>query len=191
MELIFATHNKNKVNEIEQKLDGKFLVKGLTDINYHVEIPEDFDTLKENAAQKAETIFNETGKNCFADDTGLEVDALNGAPGVFSARYAGKHGDSKANIKKLLQNLKGVENRSARFKTVICIILNGEKHFFEGIAEGEITLEECGKEGFGYDPIFKPVGHNVTFAEMTLYDKNLISHRAKAFNQMLSFLLNQ
>ena len=188
MELIFATNNPNKVTEIQQKLNDRYTIKSLRDIGFDDDIPEDFETLKENAEVKADTIYKITGKNCFADDTGLEVDALNGEPGVYSARYAGIHGDAKANMKKLLQNLDGVENRTARFKTVICLILNGEKFFFEGIAEGEITKEESGAEGFGYDPIFKPKSYNITFAEMPLTEKNKISHRAKAFEKMLSHL---
>jgi XTP/dITP diphosphohydrolase len=188
MELIFATNNPNKVTEIQQKLNERYIIKSLRDIGFDDDIPEDFETLKENAEVKADTIYKITGKNCFADDTGLEVDALNGEPGVYSARYAGIHGDAKANMKKLLQNLDGVENRTARFKTVICLILNGEKFFFEGIAEGEITKEESGAEGFGYDPIFKPKSYNITFAEMPLDEKNKISHRAKAFEKMLAHL---
>jgi XTP/dITP diphosphohydrolase len=188
MELIFATNNPNKVTEIQQKLNERYIIKSLKDIGFDDDIPEDFETLKENAEVKADTIYKITGKNCFADDTGLEVDALNGEPGVYSARYAGKHGDAKANMKKLLQNLDGVENRAARFKTVIYLILNGEKFFFEGIAEGEITKEESGGEGFGYDPIFKPKSYNITFAEMPLTEKNKISHRAKAFEKMLNYL---
>jgi XTP/dITP diphosphohydrolase len=188
MELIFATNNPNKVTEIQQKLNERYIIKSLRDIGFDDDIPEDFETLKENAEVKADTIYKITGKNCFADDTGLEVDALNGEPGVYSARYAGIHGDAKANMKKLLQNLDGIEKRAAKFKTVICLILNGEKFFFEGIAEGEITKEESGAEGFGYDPIFKPKSYNITFAEMPLDEKNKISHRAKAFEKMLAHL---
>ena len=129
-----------------------------------------------------------TGKNCFADDTGLEVDALNGEPGVYSARYAGVHGDSEANMKKLLHLLKKSKNRAARFRTVICLIVNRHKLFFEGVAEGEITIRKSGAEGFGYDPIFKPIGYEITFAEMPLAEKNKLSHRAKAFEKMLSYL---
>jgi len=186
--LVFATHNPNKAKEIGAKLNNMFIVKSLSDIGFTHEIPEDFETLRENAEQKAETIFKATGEDCFADDTGLEVDALNGAPGVFSARYAGKDANSEKNINKLLTELQGVSNRTARFRTVICLIKQGEKHFFEGIAEGEILMAKTGNEGFGYDPVFKPKGFDVSFAEMSLQEKNAISHRALAFEKMLNFL---
>ncbi|MFY0675459.1 MAG: RdgB/HAM1 family non-canonical purine NTP pyrophosphatase [Bacteroidia bacterium] len=191
MELIFATNNSNKAKEIQQKVSKPYIIKSLKDIGFNEDIPEDYFTLKENAEVKADTIFNLTGKNCFADDTGLEVDALNGEPGVFSARYAGEHGNSLANIEKLLNELGDIENRTARFRTVICIIFNGEKLFFEGIAEGSITKELHGIEGFGYDPIFIPKGHEKTFAQMPIAKKNKISHRAKAFEKMLAFLKEQ
>ncbi len=188
MELIFATNNQNKVTEIQAKLNDGFYLKSLKDIGFYSEIPEDFETLEENAEQKADTIYKVTGKNCFADDTGLLVDELNGEPGVFSARYAGEHCNSKDNIYKLIKNLNGNENRNAHFKTIICLILDGEKHFFTGIAEGEITENVSGEEGFGYDPIFKPKGFDKTFAEMSMAEKNKISHRAKAFDKMIEFL---
>lgn len=188
MELIFATNNQNKVKEIRQKISGGYEILSLKDIGFTEDIPEDFETLKENAEVKAETIFKLTGKNCFADDTGLEVDALNGEPGVYSARYAGVHGDSEANMKKLLHLLEKSKNRAARFRTVICLIVNRHKLFFEGVAEGEITIRKSGAEGFGYDPIFKPIGYEITFAEMPLAEKNKLSHRAKAFEKMLSYL---
>lgn len=190
MELVLATHNPNKVKEIQSKLSHSFTLKSLSDIGFDKEIPEDFDTLRQNAEQKADTIYKAIGKSCFADDTGLLVNALNGAPGVYSARYAGEHCNSNDNINKLLNKLEGVGNRSAHFETVICLILNNKKYFFEGRAEGVITLERSGADGFGYDPIFLPNGYTQTFAEMSMNQKNRISHRAKAFTKLLAFIDN-
>ncbi|MGB0429539.1 MAG: RdgB/HAM1 family non-canonical purine NTP pyrophosphatase, partial [Bacteroidia bacterium] len=190
MELVLATHNPNKVKEIQSKLSHSFTLKSLSDIGFDKEIPEDFDTLRQNAEQKADTIYKAIGKSCFADDTGLLVNALNGAPGVYSARYAGEHCNSNDNINKLLKKLDGVGNRSAHFETVICLILNNKKYFFEGRAEGVITLERSGADGFGYDPIFLPNGYTQTFAEMSMNQKNRISHRAKAFTKLLAFIDN-
>ena len=188
MELIFATHNPNKVREISTKLGKGFQLLSLRDIGYSNEIPEDHDTLEDNALQKARAIHAAFGKDCFADDTGLEVDALKGKPGVHSARYAGPECDSLQNIKKLLKEMKGVSQRSARFRTVIALIIDGKEHLFEGGIEGQITLSEKGLKGFGYDPVFVPKGHSITFAEMSLEDKNKISHRARAFAKMIEFL---
>ncbi len=188
MELVFVSGNNNKVKEISNKLPDFFSLKGLKDLNVFDEIPETSDTFKGNAQQKADYIFEKFGLNCFADDSGLEVDALNGAPGVYSARYAGNQKDDNANNLLLISKLKNETNRSARFKTVICLILEGKHYFFEGTVEGQIILEARGGDGFGYDPLFVPNGSNKTFAELTLEVKNQISHRAKAVEKMVSFL---
>lgn len=188
MKLLFATHNQNKVIEIAPLVPHHFEIVSLHDIGFHEDIPETAFTLEGNAILKAETIFRATGFNCFADDTGLEVEALNGAPGVFSARYAGEHKNAQDNMDKLLFELKGQENRNARFRTVICLILGGEKYMFEGIIEGQIETKRMGTGGFGYDPIFTPKGHHQTFAEMTLEEKSKISHRGLAFDQLIKFL---
>ncbi len=188
MELVFVSGNNNKVKEISNKLPDFFSLKGLKDLNVFDEIPETSDTFKGNAQQKADYIFEKFGLNCFADDSGLEVDALNGAPGVYSARYAGNQKDDNANNLLLISKLKNETNRSARFKTVICLILEGKHYFFEGTIEGQIILEARGGDGFGYDPLFVPNGSNKTFAELTLEVKNQISHRAKAVEKMVSFL---
>jgi XTP/dITP diphosphohydrolase len=192
-ELIFASHNKNKTKEIGALLGDLFQVVSLTDIGFNQEIIESGLTLKENAWIKASTINKQTSRNCFADDTGLLVDALNGEPGVFSARYAGLEKSDEKNMDKLLTNLSDKEIRTARFVTCICLIYKGENYFFEGTCEGEIIKEKRGSMGFGYDPIFLPTGLNNTLAELTLEEKNKISHRAKAFKKMEQFLkgLNQ
>jgi len=195
MEIIFATNNLHKLKEIGALLDQEFRLLGLRDLDITEEIPEDFETLEENASQKAWYIYNKTGKSCFADDTGLEVQALNGAPGVYSARYS-RMGQlsfpemeaAAGNIRKLLIEMEEKTNREARFRTVIALILNGDEYRFEGIVEGEITHETSGARGFGYDPIFKPKNCNLTFAEMDLEEKNSISHRAKAVQQLIEFL---
>jgi XTP/dITP diphosphohydrolase len=194
-QLIFATNNQHKIEEISALLGGKFKLLGLQDLNISEEIPEDYDTLEENASQKAWYIFKRTGKDCFADDTGLEVDVLNGAPGVYSARYS-RMGHptfpemevSRGNIKKLLLKMEGAEKRSARFRTVIALLMNGKEYQFEGVAEGAITLKASGEKGFGYDPVFVPRGYDSTFAEMDLSLKNQISHRARAVNRLVDFL---
>ena len=161
----------------------------LKDINCHADIPETADTLEGNAMLKAEYIFENYGLDCFADDTGLEVEALNGAPGVYSARYAGGEGhNAEANMQKLLQNMQGVQNRKAQFRTAICLILDGKKHLFEGIVKGEIIKEKRGSSGFGYDPIFVPEGYTKTFAELGNETKNKISHRALAVEKLCRFL---
>jgi XTP/dITP diphosphohydrolase len=188
MKLLFATHNQNKVIEIAPIVPQCFEIVSLQDIGFHEDIPETAQTLEGNAVLKAETIFKATGLNCFADDTGLEVEALNGAPGVFSARYAGEQKNAQNNIDKLLQELQEEQNRKAQFRTVICLILEGEKYMFEGIVEGKIETIRIGSGGFGYDPIFTPMGYNRTFAEMTLEEKSKISHRGLAFDQLIRFL---
>lgn len=187
MKLIFATNNNHKLTEISQLIRGITLVS-LMDIGFSEDIPEDFDTLEENALFKARYIFNRTGMNVFADDTGLEAEALGGKPGVHSARFAGEGRDFSANIDKLLELLDGKMNRNARFRTIIALILDGKEYIFEGIAEGVITKERRGTDGFGYDPVFLPAGMKKTFAEIPLEEKNLISHRARAFEKLRNFL---
>lgn len=189
MELIFASHNENKVSEIRAMLPDFVELKSLNDIGYHTEIDETGTTIEENSKIKAETIYKLTGKNVFADDTGLFVDALDGAPGVFSSRYAGT-GNSEDNIIKLLEELEGKENRNAHFKTVICLINNGKTHFLEGRVDGIILKEKRGDDGFGYDPVFLPENHELSFAEMDLNQKNKISHRYKAIQKLLDFIAN-
>jgi XTP/dITP diphosphohydrolase len=190
MKLIFATHNTNKILEIKSLLNNNIDVISLNELHDHDEIIETGITLIENASLKSNLIFKKHKINCFADDTGLEVDALNGEPGVFSARYAGEHGNSELNMQKLLSKLHGTNNRKARFKTVISLIIDGNEMLFEGIAQGEITVEKSGSFGFGYDPIFLPKGQNTTFANMTLEEKNKISHRAIAFKKLIDHLNN-
>lgn len=195
MEIVFATNNPHKLKEISKILSGKFKIMGLQELNISEEIPEDHDTLEENASQKAWYIQKRTGRNCFADDTGLEVEALGGAPGVYSARYSrmGKivfpdMSPAEGNIKKLLLEMKGSKERRARFRTVISLILDGEEHRFEGVCPGQISEAPSGSEGFGYDPVFIPDGYSSSFAEMDLEEKNLISHRAKAVQALVEFL---
>jgi len=187
-ELIFATNNLHKLTEIKSIIGDKFSIKSLQQIGCNEDIPETAPTLEGNALLKAEFVFNRYGKNCFADDTGLEIEALNGRPGVFSARYATNGHDFEANIDKVLSELSGIENRKARFRTVIALILDGSVHYFEGIVNGEIIAERKGGKGFGYDPVFLPDGYQLTFAEMSLSEKNTISHRAKAVNRLVEFL---
>lgn len=187
-ELIFATNNANKVNEIRSILGESFAIITLREAGIERDIPEPHETLHENAQEKSKTIHGLTGKNCFSEDTGLEVDALNGAPGVRSARYAGEEADAVANLKKLIVEMDGRTNRKARFRTVISLILNGTESFFEGVCEGSIALSAMGTEGFGYDPVFVPDGASVTFAEMDMATKNKYSHRKKAVAAMVDFL---
>lgn len=195
MQLVFATNNQHKLEEIDALLGEKFKLLGLRDLSISEEIPEDHDTLEANASQKAWFINKMTGQNCFADDTGLEVDALDGAPGVYSARYS-RMGDptfpdmdaAQGNIRKLLLKMEDVMERSARFRTVISLVLNGKEYQFEGVVEGRITSSPSGTKGFGYDPIFTPEGYDTTFAEMDLALKNKISHRARAVSQLVEFL---
>ncbi len=189
--LIFATNNANKVNEVRKVLGGRFQISTLKEAGINIDIPEPHSTLEENAFEKAQTIYNLTGTNCFSEDTGLEVQALNGEPGVKSARYAGEPASDKANIEKLLQNLAGKEKRDAQFRTVICLILNREKYFFEGICKGHIASEIAGSDGFGYDPVFIPDGDVRRFAEMTMEEKNTFSHRKKAMEKLIRFLEQQ
>jgi len=188
IELVFATNNQHKLREVQELLGNHFKVLSLSEIGINVDIPEDFDTLQENALQKAQYIYNRTGHSCFADDTGLEVDALNGEPGVFSARYAGESKSSKDNIKKLLANLEGVKNRKARFRTVIALIFDKQEYLFEGEVWGTIIETEQGSDGFGYDPVFLPDSYDNTFAQMPLELKNRISHRGIAVSKLITFL---
>ena len=189
MKIVFATNNLNKLTEIRNILGNRFEVVSLADIGCHDDIPEKGQTLKDNALLKAQYVYQKYHVNCFADDTGLEVDALGGAPGVYSARYAGGEGhDSEANMQKLLRELKNNNNRKARFRTVIALIIDGKNTFFEGIVNGNITQEKRGGEGFGYDPIFQPEGYAETFAEMGTGIKNQISHRARATKKLADYL---
>ncbi|MHC1730766.1 MAG: non-canonical purine NTP diphosphatase [Bacteroidales bacterium] len=188
MELVFATNNKHKVREISDLLDTNFRITGLSDLNITEEIPEEAETLEENALFKARYVHEKTGMNVFADDTGLEVTALGGAPGVWSARYAGESKSFDDNIDKLLREMQGVTDRSARFRTVIALILDKGEYLFEGIVEGEIITERKGNGGFGYDPVFRATGSEKTFAEIPLQEKNTISHRARAMRQLIEFL---
>ena len=187
--LVFATNNPHKLEEIKAILgDNKIEILSLSDINCHADIPETSDTLEGNARQKSLYIYEHYGMDCFADDTGLEVESLNGAPGVYSARYAGDGHDSQANMRKLLDEMKEKNNRRARFRTVISLIEKGEEQQFEGIVRGEILRETRGNSGFGYDPIFKPEGYEETFAELGNEIKNKISHRARAVNELCKYL---
>jgi XTP/dITP diphosphohydrolase len=188
--LIFASHNPNKTREIANLLNGTMLVQSLNDIGFTKEIIEDGLTLHENAHIKSSTIYQLTGLNCFADDTGLMVESLGGEPGVFSARYAGEEKDTSKNNQKLLSNLTNVANRNAKFVTVISLYLQGTEYFFEGILNGTITHQLIGEQGFGYDPLFMPIGSNRTLAQMSLDEKNKISHRKIAFKKMADFFLN-
>jgi len=188
MELIFASHNENKVTEIAALIGSGYSVKSLSAIGFNTEIIENGSTLTENALIKARTIYQATNKNCFADDTGLLVEALNNEPGVFSARYAGNQKNDHDNMNLLLENLKNKSNRNANFTTVIALIMDGKEYLFEGKLFGEIITEKIGSNGFGYDPIFKPKDFNITLAQMDLNKKNTISHRALAFKKMIDFL---
>lgn len=188
MKLVFATQNHNKLREVQALLGDNFHLVDLTQLNFFDDIPETQPTISGNASQKAWFIYNKFNIDCFADDTGLEVDALNGAPGVYSARYAGPGRNAHDNLVKVLAELKGQKNRSARFKTVLALIINGQEYLFEGIVEGTILEQERGSDGFGYDPIFMPTGYDQTFAEMPLALKNTISHRGKAFSAMNDYL---
>lgn len=186
--LIFATGNKNKLREARAIIGPAFDVLGLDDIGCHEEIPETQPTIEGNSRQKAQWLKRRYGVDCFSDDTGLEVEALDGAPGVRSARYATDGHDMDANVTLLLKNMQGVNNRKARFRTVVTLILNGEEHQFEGVVEGHITCQRSGNEGFGYDPVFVPEGESRTFAEMSDDEKNAISHRGRALRLLARFL---
>lgn len=188
MKLVFATNNKNKILEVQQMLPNDIEIVSLENIGCFEEIPETAATIEENAIMKANYITKKYGYDCFADDTGLEVEALSGEPGVFSARYAGKQRNSDDNMNKLLDNLFDKTNRNAQFKTIIALNLNGKQQLFKGIVRGQITLEKLGNQGFGYDPIFKPEGYNQTFAQLSLEEKSVISHRGKATQQLINFL---
>ncbi len=190
MEIIFATNNENKTREIRNILGSSFRLLSLNDLNIGEEIPEDGSTLESNALHKARYIFKKFNRSVFADDTGLEIDILNGLPGVKSARFAGENKNSDANIDKVLLLMGKSENRNARFRTVIALIFEGRESVFEGVVEGRIINERRGSDGFGYDPVFIPDGESRTFAEMTLEEKNRISHRARAFEKLRSFLDN-
>ena len=188
MKLVFATNNKHKLQEVRDIVGNRVEVLSLNDINCHDDIPETADTLQGNALIKARHIYDKYGLNCFADDTGLEVEALDGAPGVYSARYAGEECDSEANMLKLLQNLTGKNNRNAQFRTVIALVINGEEKLFNGIVKGTISDEKRGDSGFGYDPIFIPEGYTESFAQMSGEMKNSISHRFRATKQLSDYL---
>ena len=188
MKLVFATNNKHKLEELQAILGDQFTLLSLTDIECFDEIPEEQPTLEGNASQKAYYIYDKFGMNCFADDTGLEIKALNGEPGVYSARYAGEDKNSEANMKKVLERLTKINEREARFRTVISLVIDGEEKQFEGIVNGEILTEKRGDSGFGYDPIFKPEGFDQSFAEMGLEDKNKISHRGRAVQKLVDYL---
>lgn len=191
MKIVFATNNEHKLSEIRSILGDTIEVLSLKDIGCNVDIPETGTTLEENALQKAQYIYDHYHTDVFADDTGLEVDALGGAPGVYSARYAGDGHDSEANMTKLLHELGENNNRRARFRTVIALIQQGEVHEFDGIVNGDIIRERRGGEGFGYDPIFQPDGYDQTFAELGSEIKNTISHRARATQKLADYLLKQ
>lgn len=186
--MVFATHNLNKLKEVQQIMPKGIMLLSLQDINCNEEILETANTLLGNAQIKADYITKTFGYDCFADDTGLEVNALNGEPGVYSARYAGSVNNALANMSKLLKNLKGVKDRTAKFKTAIVLNINNKQHVFEGICKGEILNKQQGNDGFGYDPIFKPEGFDKSFAEMSLQEKGIISHRGKAIQKLVKFL---
>lgn len=188
MKLVFATNNKHKLQEVRDILGGSIEVLSLNDIDCHDDIPETGTTLEENALIKARWISEKYGYNCFADDTGLEVEALNGAPGVYSARYAGEECDSQANMNKLLQNLTGENNRNAQFRTVIALIIDQKEMLFDGVVKGIISESKMGEAGFGYDPIFVPEGYSVSFAQMGSEVKNSISHRYRATQKLSNYL---
>ncbi|WP_320110933.1 non-canonical purine NTP diphosphatase [Draconibacterium orientale] len=188
MKLVFATNNKHKLEELQAILGDHFTLLSLKDIECFDEIPEEQPTLEGNASQKAYYIYDKFGMNCFADDTGLEIEALNGEPGVFSARYSGEDKNSEANMNKVLDKLAKINEREARFRTVISLVIDGEEKQFEGIVNGEILKEKRGDSGFGYDPIFKPKGFDQSFAEMGIDDKNKISHRGRAVQKLVDYL---
>ena len=186
-QLVFATNNLHKLEEVQSKVGDSFKIISLSEIGCNEDIAETGLTLEENASIKSQYIFQNYKTDCFADDTGLEIEALNNEPGVFSARYSGSR-DFEKNMDLVLEKLSGLENRNARFRTVVSLILDGKEHLFEGIVNGKIRNERSGSEGFGYDPIFEPVGYNITFAEMELSEKNKISHRGLAVAKLIEFL---
>ncbi len=186
--IIFATNNQHKVEEIKKVVGNNVNIVTLADAGIDIDIPEPHDTLQDNASEKSQTIHRLTAQNCFSEDTGLEVEALNGEPGVKSARYAGDERNFQGNIDKLLLNLAGKQNRAARFRTVISLIWEEKEYFFEGICNGRIVDDQKGAQGFGYDPVFVPDGSNKTFAEMSMDEKNAFSHRRKATDKLVAFL---
>lgn len=188
MKIVFASQNPKKLTEIRAVLPDNILLEDLSSFPVHEEIPETGSTLEENALQKARYVFERFGVNCVADDTGLEITALKGRPGVFSARYAGEQKDPEANMDKVLEELRGMKDRSARFRTVFALILDGKEYLFDGEVHGHITEERRGDKGFGYDPVFQPEGFEVTFAEMEATEKNKLSHRSRATEKMVAFL---
>ena len=188
MDLVFATNNKNKLKEIKHMIIDKINVLSINDLNHSDDLEETGLTLKDNASQKARFIYKKFNKNCFADDSGLEILSIDNEPGVFSARYAGSNCSADDNMNKVLKKLESIKNRNAIFKTVICLILDGKEYFFEGSIEGIITNEKIGHNGFGYDPIFRPNNFNLTFAQMSVKEKSKISHRAKAVSKFVKFI---
>jgi XTP/dITP diphosphohydrolase len=188
IQLLFATNNQHKIDEIRAALGNKMKITGLKEAGLDIDIPEPHDTLEKNASEKSSVVFSLTGISCFSEDTGLEVKALNGEPGVKSARYAGDGKSTSDNIIKLLDKLRGKIDRRARFRTVISLVWKGKEHLFEGICEGSILESARGDQGFGYDPVFVPAGSNLSFAEMGTTEKNAFSHRKKAVDQLVSFL---
>jgi XTP/dITP diphosphohydrolase len=190
-QLVFATNNAHKLEEVQAKAGDHIKLLSLNDIDCHDDIEETGLTFNENASIKSNYIYHKYKLNCFGDDSGLEIDALNNEPGIYSARYAGTHGNHEANMDKVLENLKDSANRKARFRTVISLMWNGAEYFFEGTVEGTIRTERCGTAGFGYDPIFQPDGYDITFAEMSMGEKNSISHRGRAVDQLIKFLNTQ
>ena len=191
MKIVFATNNAHKLREVQQTVGDKFEIVSLRECGVVEDIPENEPTLEGNALAKARYIYSRTGLSCFADDTGLEVDALGGEPGVRSARYATDGHDDEANKRLLLERMAGKENRGAQFRTAMALILDGEEYLFEGVVRGEILTQECGDGGFGYDPLFAPEGHSESFAEMSAEEKNAISHRGRAVRKLAEFLNNK
>lgn len=189
MKLVFATNNRHKLLEIQHLLDGSIELLSLNDIGCSDDIPENQETLEGNAAEKSFYVYNKFGLNCFADDTGLEIEALNGEPGVYSARYAGEERSSERNMDKVLAKMAKIKNRKARFRTVISLVIEGREYQFEGIVDGQILTEKRGTTGFGYDPIFKPDESPLSFAELSMEEKNKISHRGRAVRKLVDFLL--
>jgi XTP/dITP diphosphohydrolase len=187
-ELVFATNNQHKLREIREITGDSLHVKSLADVGLEVEIPESQDTIEGNARQKARFVYERSGMDCFADDTGLEIEALDGRPGVYSARYAGEGCSFADNVRKVLEEMQGVTNRSACFRCIICLIIKGNEYLFEGRIDGEITPETGGTEGFGYDPVFRPANYSLTFAEMPPFLKNGLSHRGRAARKMLQYI---
>lgn len=191
MHLTFASNNQHKLDELRAALPPQYTISSLKEAGIDIDIPEPHHTLEENAREKAQTIYNLTGKDCFSEDTGLEVKALNGEPGVHSARYAGEGRSFEKNIEKLLSKLGDTSNRTAQFRAVICLILDGKEHYFEGVCKGRIIEQSRGLQGFGYDPVFIPDGSDKTFAEMSVQEKNRYNHRRKAADALVAFLNQQ